>query len=389
MLRAMLQMFTLQRLLFLLWALTATAPALAAKECETKGTCISVAVTKVVVEGKIDGELAVTLKEGLKSEVRQNDSLKIVLSADNYSLPDLQQLNGCEELTEECLNKITDSLGADALAFASLKKVPGGYSVDLKWYLRKGDHSKALFERQVPDPKRPEEGIVKGDSERKFENEVPKIAFRLFGGDTGTLIITSNIDGAEVMIQGGEFDGTQLAGLTPFQNDRMLVDNYKITVRKREFLTITQDVQINAGQRVEIPVELVPANQGYGPASKALIISGWSVAGTGGAFLVAGLITGIMTNSKQNEFDSKLVSSDLTFDTIDEARTIKDDGNTLSDTTNVLLGVGGGLTVVGLTLLLLGYTEVFDEEEKSGSDLRTTFFIDPNGGGGALMHWRF
>ncbi len=384
MLRAMLQLFTLQRLLVLLWAVAVSTPALAAKECELTQSCTTVAVTKVVVEGKIKEELAISLKEGLKSEVRQNDKLKIILDADNFTLDDLMQLNSCDQLTEECLNRIADNLKTDSLAFGTIRKVPGGYVVDMKWYSRKGNHTKSLWEREVANE------VLKGDDERQFENNIPRLSFRLFGGDTGILIVSTNITGAEVHIKGGDYTKEgQLAGLTPFQNDSMLVDTYTVTVKQRGYLPVTQEVKINAGQRVELPIELISEDQGYGPASQALIISGWSVTGTGAAFLIAGLVTGIMTNSKQNEFDSKLVTADnLTFNDIDDARNIKDSGHTLADTTNVLLGVGGGLTIVGATLLLLGYTEVFDSPS-SETDLRTTFYVDPNGGGGALVGFSF
>ncbi len=78
-------------------------------------------------------------------------------------------------------------------------------------------------------------------------------------------------------------------------------------------------------------------------ADKAMTIAGWSLVGLGAAGLVAMGVTGALTLSKVSKYD----------DTGNSDVELHDEAVMLKTTTNVLLGIGGGLAAVGVVLLVI------------------------------------
>ena len=373
---------------------------------------ITVAVAAVEVDGDINELLPETLREGLKSEVRQNDNLDIILN-NPVTLTELIgfRSDDCRDYKESiedqahCFDSIAEMLGAQSFAFATLKPVFNGYEVNTFWYVSteaggSGEVDK-FFRSEITGQK-----VIGNDFD--FENAVPNLAFRLFGGNMNTLIVDSNVKGAQVWLVGGQFGRNgQQVGITPYQNERLAVgEQFHIVIKKQGFKDWSTEkakeyggekIEIQDGPPIEVSADLEVEDTGLKPLSSALALLGWTITGTGVAFLIAGMVTGIMVSTTQSDFDAELVQ-DLTFDRLERANDLRSSGHDLADTTNVLLGVGGALTVVGVTLIILGYTEVFEEKEeevKEEEDSQAFYFnglnvyVNPDGGMGGVIGFSF
>lgn len=139
---------------------------------------------------------------------------------------------------------------------------------------------------------------------------------------------------------------------------------YDVVVRFENGKTETQSVTMVAGETrdlaFEAPLEFdaepgpvpVPKTTEGGP-NTGLVIAGWTCAGLGAGALIAMGALGGLTLSKVSQYD----------DTGNTDPELFDEATTLKTTTNVLVGVGGGLAALGATLLIIGYVATDDGGE--------------------------
>lgn len=147
--------------------------------------------------------------------------------------------------------------------------------------------------------------------------------------------------------------------------------DYDVVVRFDNGKTETQTVSMAAGETrgltFEAPLEIAPdpaptpKTQESGPHT-GLVVAGWTCAGLGAGALIAMGAIGGLTLSKVSQYD----------DTGNTDAELFDEATTLKTTTNVLVGVGGGLAALGATLLIIGYVDTDDGGEAEGLHFEPT-----------------
>jgi len=351
----------------------------------------TVSVLEVEVIGNVDPDLAITYQEALKSEVRQNDKLNINLNGNDIPISEFQILNDCEKLDLACLRQGTEFLETESIAFASIEPAPGGFKITMRWFVNKENlpNEKGLiYENEV--------AVLVPGNVTDAENASPRLAFKLFGGETGDLEIKSNEIGAAVYLIGNEYGEGRQVGVTPFQR-AIIAGKYKVRVTKETYEDFEQDIEILSGRATKLEVRLEPLIKGLPPTSKILVISGWAVTATGVAFLIAGGATGFVTASREDELQEILSRNggQPSVEDVAEARDVKADGEEFAKTTNVLLGIGGALTFIGAGLLTVGYMRWAEPQEEelidadgAVSDFDIDFMVTPTGGA-AFFKFRF
>ena len=145
--------------------------------------------------------------------------------------------------------------------------------------------------------------------------------------------------------------------------------DYEVEVRFEDGRTDDKTVTMVAGETVtlafDLPAKPDPMDRGRErppepEADPGLVIAGWTCAGLGAGALIAMGALGGLTLSKVSQYD----------DTGNTDPALFDEAKTLKTTTNVLLGVGGGLAAVGATLLILGYLGNDDGGTEPGKAVR-------------------
>lgn len=138
---------------------------------------------------------------------------------------------------------------------------------------------------------------------------------------------------------------------------------YDVVVRFEDGRTDTQTVTMVAGETrdliFEVPLDPAPKPDPIGKGTSTeggpntgLVVAGWTCVGLGAGALIAMGALGGLTLSKVSQYD----------DTGNTDPELFDEATMLKTTTNVLLGVGGGLAAVGVTLLIIGYVDTEDGE---------------------------
>jgi len=139
--------------------------------------------------------------------------------------------------------------------------------------------------------------------------------------------------------------------------------DYDVVVRFEDGRTDRKTVTMVAGETRELGFELPqdpvpqPDPRGRRPTESspdtALVVTGWTCTGLGAGALIAMGALGGLTLSKVSQYD----------DTGNTDPDLFDEASMLKTTTNVLVGVGGGLAALGVTLLIVGYVDTDDVDE--------------------------
>jgi len=173
----------------------------------------------------------------------------------------------------------------------------------------------------------------------------------------GRLSITVSREGAELFVDDVKVGTSPLASLVLTN-----VGRHRVSARapdgsvSAEFVDVAggdiADVRIAMAepQRSFAPVASAPARDEATPRSTArkLAIASWI---TGGALLAAGGATGLMSLRARSDLDDQVSTLNVDQDIVGEQRTKVD---TLSLTTDILIGVGAAAAVTGTVLWLVG-----------------------------------
>jgi hypothetical protein len=180
--------------------------------------------------------------------------------------------------------------------------------------------------------------------------------------------IGANRDGADVFLD------DQKIGTTPLQGTVLMnVGRHRLSARTRDGATDARVIDVAGGDIADVKFELAPpitektivVREGDQPMSlqRKLAVVSWSV---GGALLVGGAVTAVLTSSASDDLDSKLNILGVDDDSVQDQRdTIK----TLALTTDILLATGGAAAVAGTLMWLLDRPDA-EQKETSAANLK-------------------
>ncbi len=118
--------------------------------------------------------------------------------------------------------------------------------------------------------------------------------------------------------------------------------------------TVTVDLDVKVEKEPE-PIDPEESDDG----SSGMITIGWVAVGVGGALLIGGAITGGMALNLDSDLDNDCENEHC----LDGRQSDIDKLNTLSLTTDILMGVGAAAAVTGIVLLIVGHKKKGADEE--------------------------
>lgn len=196
--------------------------------------------------------------------------------------------------------------------------------------------------------------------ERRAQVEQAIVAMR---ERTARVRVTVSRDGAEVTM-----DDVKL-GTSPMKTPVLVnVGRHVFSARAPDGATAREAIEVVGGDVRDLKLELVapvdpslataPVERGWAGGRRAAI-SGWSI---GGALLLSGMVTGIMAHRAESDLDDLLDQPEPSHNAIADQ---KNSANTLSITTDVLLGAGALVAVAGTVAWLYRQRDADVEPEVS------------------------
>jgi len=295
----------------------------------------SVAVMKLDVSGAAVEAQSDMVLDALRTEVTNSDRI-LDANGSDITYSEMQMLTGCDrDANIACYEAACESLGSSQIIFGDMND---NGETKLVWYVS----GKGIF-REVT-------GTVTD------KDSAEKLAQRMVVGEKGSLIVTSNIPGADVFI-----DGKRVGMSAEYEQNaqpiELLAGNYIVSVRKEGYeKEDAQKVTIVGGEQTKLNIDLVVAID-TGKMQRTMKIAGWTTLGVGAAGLVAGGVLGLLTKMDNDAMNQDILDAK----TIDSG--VNDKGETMAMTTNILLGVGGVAAVAGVALVCVGYLYNFESDD--------------------------
>lgn len=308
----------------------------------------TVAVMKLDALGDVDNTASQVL-ESVRSYVMDRDDLILDVNGGDITYTEMQMVTGCDrEASIGCYEAACESLGAPAIIFGSVKD---GGETHLVWYVS----GKGVF-REVT-------GVVND------KVAADKLASDLVIGAKGSLVVTSNVPGADVFI-----DGKRVGMAYEFEENaqplELVSGNYVIAVRKDGYeKEDAKLITVKAGETSRIHVDMVVA-QDPEEIARAVRISGYSSMGVGVAGLV---VAGVMLSLNKdkgaeiNKFIEHGSGKDVAAEKRDNDRKAlsgKYDDAKLYEGLSIGFWIGGGFFLAaGVALTLTGHLYDFVGDE--------------------------
>ena len=301
----------------------------------------TVAVMKLDALGsKVDQESSMVL-ESLRDVVMSTPNLVLDANGGDITYTEMQMVTGCDrDASIACYDAACETLGAPAIIFGSIKD---GGETHLVWYVS----GKGIFRETT--------GVVTD------KESADKLAKSIIVGDVGSVIVTSNVPGADVFI-----DGKRVGMSAEFKENaqpiELVTGNYVIAVRKDGYnKEDAQKITIEKGVTSYVHVDMTVA-QDPEAIAKGVRIAGFVTGGVGIASMIAGgVIYGVYNGMSNDEKNDIIAGNQVDLSEHDKNQKTLDIGG------NVLMGVGGGLTAIGVALVLTGYLYDFAGEDVEAS----------------------
>lgn len=305
----------------------------------------SVAVMKLDVSSADAESQSAMVLDALRSEVTKSDRT-LDANGSDVTYNEMQMLTGCDrEASIACYEAACETLGSSAIIFGN---VADDGMTSLVWYVS----GKGVF-REVS-------GVVTD------KESADKLAQRMVVGEMGSLVVTSNIPGADVFIDGKRV-GMSAEFIDNAQPYTLLAGNYIVSVRKEGYQREDAvKVTVVGNEQAHVHVDLVVALD-ENKIKDVMIYTGWGALGLGIAgFIGAGAVEGVMKD-KQNKMNKAIHNGNKGNDNISD---MNNQGKTLENTKMALYIVGGVGVAAGVTMLCLGYFYNFESDKASLADTR-------------------
>ncbi len=322
----------------------------------------SVAVMKLdVSNASVESQSALVL-DALHSEVTNSD-LTLDANGSDITYTEMQMLTGCDrDASIACYEAACETLGSHAIIFGNVAE---DGNTNLVWYVS----GKGIF-REVS-------GVVTD------KDSADKLAQRMVVGEMGTLVVTSNIPGADVFIDGKRV-GMSAEFIENAQPLTLLAGNYIVSVRKEGYeREDAVKVEVKGGEQAHINIDLTVAID-TDKMQDTLKYAGWATFGVGVAGLIAGGALGIVTKTKNDEMNDKISKGESS-----GISDLNDKGDKYALSTNILLGVGGVATVAGIALICVGYLYNFESDEALAAGIPSVNVAASPEYSGLQLGWKF
>lgn len=309
----------------------------------------NVAVMKLDALGENVEEQAGYILEALQNQMLHS-SYMLEANGGDITYTEMQMVTGCDvEGSIACYDAACATLGAPAIIFGSVKD---GGETHLVWYVSG-------------------KGIFKEMNATVTDRESAELLARdMIIGEMGKLIVTSNVPGADVFV-----DGKRVGMSAEFEESaqpiELIAGNYIVAVRKDGFTK--EDairVVIEGKQTAKIHVDMNVAKDPE-DTRRAIKYSGFAALGAGAAAMIAGSVMYALTigsgDSNKKGTGSwwetnKILPAIQKYDG-EAATKAKGTGSTIYQTGVAMLAVGGGLIAAGVALTVVGFVYDFEGED--------------------------
>lgn len=336
----------------------------------------NVAVMKLDALGENVEEQAGYVLEALQNQVLHSTYM-LEANGGDITYTEMQMVTGCDvEGSIACYDAACATLGAPAIIFGSVKD---GGETHLVWYVS----GKGIFKEMTAT-------ITDRESAELLARD-------LIIGEMGNLIVTSNVPGADVFV-----DGKRVGMSAEFEESaqpiELIAGNYIVAVRKDGFTK--EDairVVIEGKKTAKIHVDMNVAKDPE-DTRKAIKYSGFAAMGAGAALMISGGVIGAFVSKDNKVFNDAIKDAELTVSNSFGAEgfsKVNQSGENMARATNILLGVGGGLLAAGVALTVVGYVYDFEGEDvdsalssNHGLMPKVNFQLSPEYQG-MTMGWKF
>lgn len=297
----------------------------------------TVAVMKLDVLGEQLDMEASLVSDALRDAVMKDDNLILDANGGDITYTEMQMVTGCEkDASIQCYDTACETLGAPAIIFGSVKN---GGEVHLVWYVS----GKGIFREAT--------GTVKD------HDSAVALASELVVGEKGKLIVTSNVPGADVFI-----DGKRIGMSAEFEENatpiELVTGKYLVSVRKDGFTKEDSvNVIIEGGKTSTVRIEMAVATDPE-VIRRGVLIGGYTSLGVGVASMIVGTVLPFISKSKgEGNVDDKIdAGSNFKASDVSLAKNLK-------IASYATLGVGGFFVAAGIAMIVTGYVYDFAGED--------------------------
>jgi hypothetical protein len=296
----------------LLFALLWSAPAAAQSEVVVLG------VRSVEGDDDVAHDLTTALRESA-DEVRE---WKVSPTA--VSMAQMALAHGCEEVDVACLADIAKGLTADLVVYGTLRRNSAREDYDFAFNLSLFNAQTGAIQNSVDDT------IMRRDTTKgALAPRAKRMIARLAGAEAppeevdaslGTLVVRSNIDSADVLINDQPV-GTLQGGI--LQYDGLQEGMYRVEVRAHGYQPFVKTVRIKADERFDVEAEMQVGANTRDPSldweeeprakkgGHGLRWLGWTLVGVGGAAAVGLVVSWAQITRINNDDRLERYSADV------------------------------------------------------------------------------
>lgn len=296
----------------------------------------TVAVMKLDVSSdKVDAQ-ATQIFEAIRSAVLSTEDFDLDANGGDLTYTEMQIVTGCDKASSiACYDAACETLGAPAIIFGSVKENGEAHIV---WY-KSGVGIFREVTMTVTD-----------------KTTAEALASRLVIGSKGSLIVTSNVPGADVFV-----DGKRVGMSAEFKENAIPIDllegKYIVAIRKDGFTKEDAvSVTIEGDKTAEVHIDMAVATDPE-VIRRGVLIGGYTSLGVGAAgIIVAGALIPIAQYTGE-EIAGK-IREGKGFSAGD-ATAIEH----MALSSRILFGVGGFLMAAGVAMIVTGYVYDFAGED--------------------------
>lgn len=297
----------------------------------------NVAVMKLDALGENVDEQAGYVLEALQNQVLHS-SYMLEANGGDITYTEMQMVTGCDvEGSIACYDAACATLGAPAIIFGSVKD---GGETHIVWYVS----GKGIFKEMTAT-------ITDRESAELLARD-------LIIGEMGKLIVTSNVPGADVFV-----DGKRVGMSAEFEESaqpiELIAGNYIVAVRKDGFTK--EDairVVIEGKKTAKIHVDMNVAKDPE-DTRKAIKYAGYGSLGVGALGIVAGGVLYALSSQKIDDVEKNIQSATQDYAYKDN----KDTADSLLTGSAAAFGIGGFFLAAGVALTVVGFVYDFEGED--------------------------
>ena len=332
----------------------------------TEASAETVSVMKLDELGSNVNKQTTALFEAIRDQVSNAPNYDLDHNAGDITYTEMQMVTGCDRDAIACYDAACETLGSSSMIFGSVKD---GGEAHVIWYVS----GKGIFRE------------VKGKITDRQAAE--RLAQEIVVGAMGKLIVTSNVPGADIFV-----DGKRVGMTAEYEQNAIPIElvtgNYVVAVRKDGYEKADAvKVTIEKGQTEKLHVDMEVATDPEAIRS-GLKIAGWTTFGVGIAVGALGATFLGLTQGDDDYFDKK-VKKRLDDHIQDGYKDINDTAQSLALWGTISTGVGGFLIASGIALLCTGYLYDFTVDvEEAAYVPKINFNLSPEYQG-MSMGWNF